>query len=63
MTRQTIPDGAWMKFRKSGRTVFAIKKSPIVWRTISPPVGTQVYVIGWSSGQQNLLASKVETQK
>lgn len=63
MSRIPIPKGAMMRYRKSGRTLYAPNRSPIVWRTTPPPKGTEVYVIGWFSGQGSLVASRVETQQ
>ena len=61
-TRISIPAGATMKYRKNGRTLYGVKSPVIVWRTTPPPKGTIVYVVAWANGQQNLLASKIETQ-
>lgn len=59
MTRTPIPDNAWMKYRKNGRTLYGRKHQPIVWMTTPPPKGTEVYVIGWVNGQQGLTATKI----
>lgn len=63
MTRITIPEGATMRYRKNGRTLFGVKTSPITWRTTPPPKGTKLYVVAWANGQQSLLASKIVTQE
>lgn len=63
MTRIPIPEGAHMRYRKNGRTLFGVKTSPITWRTTPPPKGTKLYVIAWNDGQQSLLASKIITQE
>lgn len=55
--RIPIPKGAWMRYRKGGRYVYAQNKPPIVWQGIGPPKGTKVYTIVWGDGQQSLLAS------
>lgn len=61
MTRISIPDNAWIKYRKNGRTLFGRNHCPIVWMTTPPPKGTEVYVLGWVNGQQPLTATKIIT--
>lgn len=52
-----------MRFRKSGRTLYAQKRPVIIWSRMPPPKGTEVYVIGWFTGQGSLVASRIERQR
>ncbi len=63
MKRFTIPNGAWMKYRKNGRTLFGQKGKTIIWGTKPPPAGTTVHVVCWHNGQMPLMASKTEVIK
>lgn len=63
MQRIPIPKDAWMRFRKSGRTLYAQKRPVIIWSRMPPPKGTEVYVIGWFTGQGSLVASRIERQR
>jgi hypothetical protein len=58
-----IPHGAWMRLRQHGQTKWARNRSPIVWTKEPPPEGKTVYVIGWTSGQQELHATDIYIQE
>jgi hypothetical protein len=62
MNRIPIPSGAYMRYRKGGRYVFAKKQPLIVWTTKQPPKGQVVYTVAWYSGQGILQASGTYVQ-
>lgn len=62
-SRISIPSGAWMCYRKSGRYLYAQKLPPIIWTTQRPPKGSVVHMVAWANGQVPLQASGVYVQQ